>query len=60
MKIFLKIIEADPELCGCIIFGPKTAKLPKRRGFFLKKTINNTILMYLLACFIVQNVKKNC
>ena len=41
-------------------FWTQNSQVAQKKRFFLKKTINNTILMYLLACFIVQNVKKNC
>ena len=50
-----KILTMDPELWGCTIFGPKMVHLPKT-VFFLK--IINTIPIYLLAPFIVQNFKK--
>ena len=49
-----KILTADPELCGCTLFGPKIVPLPQR---FFRKIINIT-LIYLLAPFIVQNLKK--
>ena len=49
-----KILTADPELCGCTLFGPKIVPLPQR---FFRKIINIT-LIYLLAPFIVQNFKK--
>ena len=52
---FKKILTADPELWGCTIFGPKMVHLPQI--FFWK--IINIILIYLLAPFIVQNLKKN-
>ena len=51
---FKKIVRADPELQGCITFGPKMTHLP-RQNFFWKK--NNIIFMYLLAPFLVQNIK---
>ena len=53
---FKKILTADPELWQCTIFGPKMVHLP-RLFFFLWKIIN-TLLIYLLAPFIVQNLKK--
>ena len=49
-----KILTANPELWGCTIFGPKMVHLPQ---FFLGKIIN-TILIYLLTHFNVQNLKK--
>ena len=52
---FKKILTADPELWGCTIFRPKIVHLPQN-NFFWK--IINTILIYLLAHFIVQNFKK--
>ena len=52
---FLKILIEDPELWGCAIFGPKMIHLPQA-NFFLK--INSITLIYLLAPFIVQNLKK--
>ena len=45
----------DPELWGRTIFGPKMVHLPKI--IFFWKIINIT-LFYLLAQFIVQNLKK--
>ena len=53
---FKKILTANPELWGCIIFGPKWSTCPKQK-LFLKKIIN-IIFIYLLAPFIVQNFKK--
>ena len=52
---FKKILTADPELWGCAIFGPKMVHLPQT-NFFWK--IINIILIYLLAPFIGQNLKK--
>ena len=52
---FKKILIADPELWGCAIFGPKMVDLAGPI-FFLK--IINIILIYLLAPFTVQNLKK--
>ena len=49
-----KKITVDPELWGCAILGPKMVNLPPI--FFWK--IINIILIYLLALFIVQNLKK--
>ena len=54
--IFKKILTADPELRRCAIFGPKMVHLPLRNFFWKIITI---ILIYLLALFIVQNLKKN-
>ena len=51
---FKKILTADPELWGCIIFGPKMDHLPQT---FFWKTININ-LIYPLAPFIGQNFKK--
>ena len=50
-----KILTTDPELWRCTIFGPKVVHLPQTI-FFWK--IITTILIYLLAPFIVQNLKK--
>ena len=52
---FKKILTADPELWGYLIFGPKMVHLPQ---IFWGKIIN-IIPIYLLAPFIVQNLKKN-
>ena len=52
---FKKILTEDPELWGCTIFGPKIVHLPQT-NFFWK--IINIILIYLLAPFIGQNLKK--
>ena len=46
---FKKILTADPELCGCAIFGAKMVHLPQI--FFLK--INIT-LIYLSLCKILK------
>ena len=48
---FQKILTVDPELWGCVIFGPKMVHLPQI--FFWK--IIKIILIYLLAPFIVRN-----
>ena len=53
---FKKVLTADPELSECTIFGSKMVDLPQTFLFFWK--IINIILIYLLATFIVQNVKK--
>ena len=45
----------EPELWGCAIFGTKMAPLPQT-NFFSK--VINIILIYLLAPFIGQNLKK--
>ena len=50
-----KILTTDPELWRRTIFGPKVVHLPQTI-FFWK--IITTILIYLLAPFIVQNLKK--
>ena len=52
---FKKILTADPELWGCTIFEPKMVHLHQKKIFW--KIINIT-LIYLLAPFIVQNLKK--
>ena len=51
---FKKILTADPESWQCTIFGPKM--IHKSQIFFWK--IITIILIYLLAPFIVQNLKK--
>ena len=48
-----KILTANPELRGCIIFGLKMVHLPQTKIFF--ETIINMIFIYLLAPFIAQN-----
>ena len=53
---FKKVLTADPELSECTIFGSKMVDLPQTFLFLWK--IINIILIYLLATFIVQNVKK--
>ena len=53
----LKILTADPELWGCVIFGPKMVHL-RQTKIFLEKIIN-IIFIYLLATFIVQNFKNS-
>ena len=50
---FKKILTADPESWQCTIFGPKM--IHKSQFFFWK--IITIILIYLLAPFIVQNLK---
>ena len=52
---FKKILTTDPELWRWSILGPKWSICPKL--FFFWKIIT-TILIYLLAPFIVQNLKK--
>ena len=52
-----KILTADPKLWQCTFFGPKLVHLPQFFFFFFWKIIG-IILMYLLAPFIVQNLKK--
>ena len=53
---FKKALIADPEFWGYAIFlGPKWSICPKQ--IFLGE-IFNIILIYLLATFIVQNLKK--
>ena len=52
---FLKNDTANPELRRCVIFAPKKVHLA-RTNFF--EEIINTILIYLLASFIEQNLKK--
>ena len=46
---------ADPDFGGCAIFGPKMVHLPQTNIFW---KIVNIILIYLLAPFIAQNLKK--
>ena len=53
-KIKKKNHTADPVLWWCTIFGPKMVHLPKK----IFGEIVNIILIYLLATFIVQNLKK--
>ena len=53
-KLKKKNHTADPVLWWCTILGPKMVHLPKT--FFGE--IVNIILIYLLATFIVQNLKK--
>ena len=52
---FRNILTADAELWRCAIFGPKMVHL-RPKIFFWKIVI--IILIYLLAPFIVQNLKK--
>ena len=52
---FKKILMANPELWGYIIFGPKMVHLPQTKNF--EKIINITFI-YLLAPFFVQNFTK--
>ena len=54
-KMFKKILRANPELWGCAIFGTKMAH--SSWTIFLVQTIIITFI-YLLALFIVQNLKK--
>ena len=56
LQNFKKILGANPELWGCVIFGPQMVHLPQFFFFFFEK-INN-IFIYLLAPFILQNLKK--
>ena len=56
LQNFKKILGDDPELWGCAIFGPKMPHLPWTK-IFLVQTIIITFI-YLLALFIVQNLKK--
>ena len=53
-KVFKKFLRADAELC--VIFGSKMAHLFWTK-FFLLQTVIITFI-YLLALFIVQNLKK--
>ena len=48
-----KILRADPEFWGCVIFGPKMAHLSITKLFLVQTIIISFI--YLLALFIVQN-----
>ena len=52
---FKKLFKTDPELWGCIIFGPKMVHLPQTI-FFAK--IINIIFIYLLNPYNVQSFKK--
>ena len=52
---FKNFFTVDPELWGCTIFGPKMVYLPQTNLFW---KIINTILIYLLDPFTVQNLKK--
>ena len=56
LQKFKNILRADPQLWGCAIFRPKIAHLSWTKSF-LVETIAIT-LIYLLALFIVQNLKK--
>ena len=56
LQNFKKSFRAGPELWGCAIFRPKMAHLSWTK-FFLVQTIIITFI-YLLALFIVQNLKK--
>ena len=42
MQNFKKILPADPELCGCAIFGHKIAHLPKLE-FFSENLLMNLV-----------------
>ena len=52
LQNFRKILRANPELLGCVIFGPICPE-----QFFLVQTIIITFIS-LLALFIGQNLKK--
>ena len=52
LQNFRKILRADPELLGCVIFGPICPE-----QFFLVQTIIITFIS-LLALFIAQNFEK--
>ena len=56
LQNFKKILRANPELWGCVIFGTQMVHLPPF-FFFFEKIYN--IFIYLLAPFIQQNSKKN-
>ena len=53
---FKKILRADPKLWRWAIFGPRMAHFSWTKNF-LVQTIAITVI-YLLAVFIVQNLKK--
>ena len=53
---FKKILTANPELWGCVIFGPKILQFVQNK-FFLVKTIIISFI-YLLTLFTGQNSKK--
>ena len=52
----LKILTANPEFWGWVIFGPKMVHLPQTKTFFWK--IVTIIFIYVLPPFILQNFKK--
>ena len=56
LQNFKKILRADPELWGCVVFEPKMAHL-SWTNFFLAQTV---IIPFIcpLAYFIVENLKK--
>ena len=56
LQNFKIILRANPELRGCAIFRPKIAQFVLKK-LFLVQTIIITFI-YLLALFIVQNLKK--
>ena len=55
---FWKILRGNPELWGCAIFGPKIAQFVLNNFFFLVQTIFSITFIYILAVFIVQNLKR--
>ena len=52
-----KILTANPELWGCVIFWTTNGSFDPNKFFFLKKIIN-VIFIYLLVHFILQNFKQ--
>ena len=50
-----KCLTADPELWGCVNFGPKMVHLPQTNIFW--KKIIKIIFIYLLVPFMMQNFK---
>ena len=53
---FKKILTANPELWGCIIFGPQMGFIFPKQTFSHEKIF--IIFIYLLSPFILQNFKK--
>ena len=51
---FIKILEADPELPGCTIFGPKMVHLPQTRIFWENSLILSFTYWPLLLCKIFK------
>ena len=47
---FKKIVRADPELQGCITFGPKMTHLPRQNFFLEKKQYNFHVPLGPFSC----------